>query len=199
LNAPKTPVRVHSLNIACCIVIFMLNPRSLGGTGHSKKNALVEATIYQRGPAKMQDVRLGPCCLLFRLTKSTSICGRIIEMTFDLLISCFIVLRAERLGLSLFVGYCTIMFALRCRTSPIRFLSDRHGLTTRKLSTGTPPLKLLFLGGDAFSVGVLEPILEARKEGVWSDLLVVTSGEKQVGRGPKGTRRVVRESSEARR
>jgi len=75
----------------------------------------------------------------------------------------------------------------------VRALGDRHSLTTRQLSTGPSPLKLLFLGGDAFSVGVLEPILGAREEGLWSDLLVVTSGEKQVGRGSKGTRRVVRE------
>ena len=70
---------------------------------------------------------------------------------------------------------------------------DLHSRITRRLSTGAPPLKLLFLGGDAFSVGVLEPILAARGDDLWSDLIVVTSGEKQVGRGSKGTRRIVRE------
>jgi hypothetical protein len=82
----------------------------------------------------------------------------------------------------------------RVRTPLLRALGDSHRRTTRRLFTGAPPLKLLFLGGDAFSVGVLEPILEARGDGLWSDLLVVTSGEKQVGRGSKGTRRAVRES-----
>ena len=53
-------------------------------------------------------------------------------------------------------------------------------------------LSLLFLGGDAFSIGVLKPLL-ASKADLWSDLLVVTSGEKQIGRGSKGSRRIVRE------
>jgi hypothetical protein len=67
--------------------------------------------------------------------------------------------------------------------------------TTRPLLSSArskDALSLLFLGGDAFSIGVLEPLL-ANKQGLWKDLLIVTSGEKQVGRGARGTRRIVRE------
>ncbi|KAH8088216.1 formyl transferase [Filobasidium floriforme] len=65
--------------------------------------------------------------------------------------------------------------------------TTRHLLSSARSKDA---LSLLFLGGDAFSIGVLEPLL-ASKQGLWKDLLIVTSGEKQVGRGSRGTRRIV--------
>lgn len=54
-----------------------------------------------------------------------------------------------------------------------------------------PPLNILFLGSDLFSIGTLQPLL--RTSGLWSSLRVVTAGEKDVGRGGKNRRRMARE------
>jgi hypothetical protein len=83
---------------------------------------------------------------------------------------------------------------------PLKVSTCKHASTTSMRTTrpllssarSKDALSLLFLGGDAFSIGVLEPLL-ANKQGLWKDLLIVTSGEKQIGRGSRGTRRIVRE------
>lgn len=70
----------------------------------------------------------------------------------------------------------------------------------RNLATSAPrwrpqPLKLLFLGGDRFSIQVLEPLLKTRGT-VWDDMLVVTDGEKwmrQAGQRERVT--VIRKSA----
>ncbi|KAJ9111009.1 hypothetical protein QFC22_006654 [Naganishia vaughanmartiniae] len=49
-------------------------------------------------------------------------------------------------------------------------------------------LNILFLGSDHFSIGTLQALLQATR--LWGNIHVVTAGEKDVGRGKNGKRKV---------
>lgn len=51
-------------------------------------------------------------------------------------------------------------------------------------------LNILFLGSDHFSIGTLQAVLNATR--LWESIHVVTAGEKDVGRGKNGKRKVAR-------
>ncbi|KAJ9097138.1 hypothetical protein QFC21_004807 [Naganishia friedmannii] len=51
-------------------------------------------------------------------------------------------------------------------------------------------LNILFLGSDHFSIGTLQALLAATSPRLWESIHVVTAGEKDVGRGKNGKRKV---------
>jgi methionyl-tRNA formyltransferase len=51
-------------------------------------------------------------------------------------------------------------------------------------------LNILLLGSDHFSIGTLQAVLKATR--LWESIHVVTAGEKDVGRGKNGKRKVAR-------